>query len=104
MQITIIVNRISWEEKQLITEANRKGLKVNTLFNKDAFFNLENEIKGPPQDPNNLFKYFDINDKSVNSMESDIKDIFPSVQKTKTDVLGVMMLGKNFLKNKTLSR
>ncbi|MHA1384067.1 MAG: RimK family alpha-L-glutamate ligase [Candidatus Helarchaeota archaeon] len=86
MQLTIIVNRIGWEEKQLITEANRKGVKVNTLFNKDAFFNLENEVK-VTRDPNNLFKYFDKEDIKINNrIETQVKDIFPQNQSAKTDI------------------
>ncbi|MFX1451772.1 MAG: lysine biosynthesis protein LysX [Promethearchaeota archaeon] len=41
MLITIIFNRISWEEKELITEAKRKGININTLDNRNVFFNLE---------------------------------------------------------------
>ena len=41
MLITIIFNRISWEEKQLVTEAKRKGVNVDTLDNRNVFFDLE---------------------------------------------------------------
>ncbi|MHA1380544.1 MAG: RimK family alpha-L-glutamate ligase [Candidatus Helarchaeota archaeon] len=86
MQLTIIVNRIGWEEKELITEANRKGVKVNTLFNKNAYFNLENEVK-ISKDHNNLFKYFKIEEQMINNTtKTQVKDIFSQKQSVKTDI------------------
>ena len=86
MQLTIIVNRVGWEEKALIGEANRKGVKVNTLHNRDAFFNLENEVI-PIKDHGNLFKYFKIEDKTDSSKESSgINGYLPQDDKVKTDI------------------
>ena len=41
IQISIAINRINWEEKQIIQDLKKRGVKVNLIDNKQAFFNLE---------------------------------------------------------------
>ncbi|MHA1143940.1 MAG: lysine biosynthesis protein LysX [Candidatus Helarchaeota archaeon] len=46
MNLAIVINKVSWEEKEIIKAARSKGAKVETINNQRIFFDLEkNDLK-----------------------------------------------------------
>lgn len=46
MDMSIVINKVNWEEKEIIKDAKSKGINVNTISNQRTYWNLErNDLK-----------------------------------------------------------